>query len=155
MNMKGRKEGNKMKKEIWLDMDGTIADLYGVENWLEYIKAEDEKPYKIAKPLVNMKNLAKELNRLQQQGWTIGIITWLAKNGKPEYNNRVARAKLNWLEEHLNGFQFDRIYIVEYGTPKQELGRGILFDDEMQNRINWKDKAYDEKNILETLGAIA
>jgi hypothetical protein len=155
MNMEGRKEGSKMKKEIWLDMDGTIADLYGVDNWLEYLKAEDEKPYKIAKPLVNMKNLAKELNRLQQQGWTIGIITWLAKNGKPEYNDRVARVKLNWLEEHLNGFQFDIVHIVEYGTPKQELGRGILFDDEIQNRINWKDKAYDERNILETLGAIA
>ena len=99
-----------------------------------------------------MKNLAKELNRLQKQGWTIGIITWLAKNGKPEYNNRVARAKLNWLEEHLNGFQFDRVHIVEYGTPKQELGQGILFDDEIQNRINWKDKAYDEKNIGNSWG---
>ena len=47
MNMKERKEGNKMKKEIWLDMDGTIADLYGVENWLEYIKAEDENLIKL------------------------------------------------------------------------------------------------------------
>ena len=53
--MKGRKEGEN-EKEIWLDMDGTIVDLYGVDNWLEYIKAEDEKPYKIAKPLVNMEN---------------------------------------------------------------------------------------------------
>ena len=34
MNMKGRKEGIRMKKEIWLDMDGTIADLYGVGNWI-------------------------------------------------------------------------------------------------------------------------
>ena len=155
MNMEGRKEGIKMKKQIWLDMDGTIADLYGVDNWLEYLKAEDEKPYRIAKPLVNMEKLAKELSRLQKQGWTIGVITWLAKNGRPEYNNRVAKVKLDWLEEHLNGFQFDRIHIVEYGTPKQELGQGILFDDEKQNRINWKDKAYDERNILETLGAIA
>jgi hypothetical protein len=57
-----------MKKEIWLDMDGTIADLYGVDNWLEYLKAEDEKPYKIAKPLVNMKNLAKELKQTTKAG---------------------------------------------------------------------------------------
>ena len=25
-----------MMKAIYFDMDGTIADLYGVENWLEY-----------------------------------------------------------------------------------------------------------------------
>ena len=23
--------------KIWFDMDGTIADLYGVENWLEML----------------------------------------------------------------------------------------------------------------------
>ena len=27
-----------MKKEICFDMDGTIADLYGVEGWLEDLK---------------------------------------------------------------------------------------------------------------------
>lgn len=30
---------------ICFDMDGTIADLYGVENWLDYLIAEDVKPY--------------------------------------------------------------------------------------------------------------
>ena len=61
-----------MKKEIWLDMDGTIADLYGVDNWLEYLEAEDEKPYRIAKPLVNMENPAKELRDCKAR--LIGII---------------------------------------------------------------------------------
>ena len=41
-----------MKKEIWFDMDGTIADLYGVENWLEMLIAEDPTPYAVAKPLL-------------------------------------------------------------------------------------------------------
>ena len=39
---------------INFDMDGTIANLYGVENWLEMLMAEDETPYAIAKPLVNL-----------------------------------------------------------------------------------------------------
>lgn len=30
-----------IEKTINFDMDGTIADLYGVENWLEYLQAGD------------------------------------------------------------------------------------------------------------------
>jgi len=40
-----------MYKEINFDMDGTIADLYGCENWLEDILAERVNPYERAKPL--------------------------------------------------------------------------------------------------------
>ena len=41
-----------MEKKIWLDMDGTFVDLYGVENWLPMLRAEETTPYEIAKPLV-------------------------------------------------------------------------------------------------------
>ena len=30
-----------MQKAIYFDMDGTIADFYGVPNWLEYLIAGD------------------------------------------------------------------------------------------------------------------
>ena len=30
--------------KIWFYMEGTIADLYGVENWLEMLIAHDETP---------------------------------------------------------------------------------------------------------------
>ena len=30
---------------FYVDMDGTIANLYGVENWLEYLINEDAFPY--------------------------------------------------------------------------------------------------------------
>ena len=29
---------------IWFDMDGTIANLYGVENWLPMLRAYDPTP---------------------------------------------------------------------------------------------------------------
>ena len=35
-------------KVIVFDMDGTIADLYGVNGWLEMLNAENPKPYEIA-----------------------------------------------------------------------------------------------------------
>ena len=70
-----------MYKAIYFDMDGTIADLYGVDSWLDYLIAEQTKPYREAKPLVNMRQLAKVLNTLKAQGWEIVIISWLAKSG--------------------------------------------------------------------------
>lgn len=143
-----------MTKAIYFDMDGTIANLYGVDGWLDCIINEYTKPYREAKALVNMRQLGKELNRLKQNGYTIGIISWLAKGATGEYNERVIQAKRNWLARHLSAVQFDEVHIVEYGTPKQTLGNGILFDDEEPNRMNWIGKAYDVNDIIETLKAI-
>lgn len=140
-----------MTKAIYFDMDGTIADLYGVKNWLDFLLAEDTTPYSEAKPLINLNTLARLLNKLQHKGFKIGVISWTAKNGSKEYNKKVETAKLNWLNKHLKSVHFDEIYIVNYGTPKQTLGKGILFDDEEQNRKAWTGKAYDEKNILNVL----
>ena len=64
-----------MIKKIYFDMDGTIADLYGVEGWLDYLTTEDAFPYANAKPLVNMNTLAKRLNRLQAEGCEICVIS--------------------------------------------------------------------------------
>ena len=36
---------------IYLDMDGTIADLYAVPNWLKMLRAENPAPYIQAEPL--------------------------------------------------------------------------------------------------------
>ena len=52
----------------------------------------------------------------------------------------------------------NEIKIVEYGIPKEKIvnyPKGILFDDELKNRRNWKGKAYDESQIMEILRAIA
>ena len=147
-----------MTKAIYFDMDGTIANLYGVDGWLDCIINEYTKPYREAKALVSIRQLGKELNRLKQNGYTIGIISWLAKGASNEYNERVAQAKRNWLARHLSAVQFDEVHIVEYGTPKQTLGNGILFDDETHNRIEWNkindNIAFDVDNIIKVLRAI-
>ncbi len=140
-----------MRKEINFDMDGTIANLYGVENWLPMLMANDPTPYEIAKPLVNMSILARYLNKLIANGYEVKVISWLAKNSNSEYDALVTKAKIKWLATHLKSVKFTEINIVAYGTPKENLGNGILFDDEERNRKNWKGEAYDEKEILEIL----
>ena len=143
-----------MTATIFFDMDGTIADLYGVDNWLDYLIASDTLPYTVAKPLLKLNSLARVLNRLQREGYRIGVISWLSKSGTEEYNNAVTEVKKNWLKKHLASVHFDEINIVKYGTPKQIFARtenDILFDDEEKNRDNWTGKAFDVNAIIEIL----
>ena len=140
-----------MNKEICFDMDGTLADFYGVEGWLDYLDNFDATPYALAKPLVNMSALARVLNNRQKKGYKLKIISWLSKTGTDDFHAEVTQAKLAWLRQHLPSVHFDEIIIVEYGTPKQMFGNGILFDDEKPNRDNWNGVAYDVDNILEIL----
>lgn len=142
---------------ICFDMDGTIANLYGVENWLEMLTNYDSTPYENADTLVNMRSLARILNKLQTKGYTIGIISWLAKNSNADYDEKVKNAKMKWLRKHLKSVNFDFIEIVAYGTPKSFVAnshKDILFDDEIANREEWTGKAYDVHNILEVLRAL-
>ena len=142
---------------ICFDMDGTIADLYGVNGWLENLIAEDVRPYREAKVLLNMNSLAKVLNKLQKEGHEIVVISWLSKCGSAEYDAKVTATKKAWLAKHLGSVKFDEINIVRYGVNKDSFRKSdsdILFDDEEQNREAWNGKAYNVDSILEVLKAI-
>ena len=148
---------NELNITINFDMDGTIADLYGVENWLEMLIAEDTTPYAEALPLLRLSALARRLNTLQRNGYRLAVISWLSKSGTEAYNEAVTATKLEWLARHLPSVHWDRVTIVPYGTPKQtfcESPLDILFDDEERNRNNWTGRAYDVQNILEILREI-
>lgn len=142
------------EKIIWFDMDGTFVDLYGVTDWLPDLIAHRTRPYEIAKPLVNMAWFARTIHELQAVGYEINIVSWCAKNSNVEYDNAVKQAKLNWLQKHLPSVTFNEIKILEYGTKKSSVGQGILFDDELQNRIEWTGKSFDVMDLIKTLRSL-
>ena len=148
-----------MKKNITInfDMDGTIADLYGVQGWLADLEAERVRPYAEARPLVRLSALARRLNTLQAKGYRLAVVSWLSKTGTAEYNEAVTATKKAWLAEHMPSVKWDRITIVPYGTPKEaycENPMDVLFDDEEKNRHNWTGIAYKVENILGVLREI-
>lgn len=143
-----------MKRTIWFDMDGTIANLYGVTDWLPKLRAYDASPYAEAEPMLNMSLLARYLNKLKAMGYTIGIISWCSKCSNIYYDMDVAAEKQQWLYRHLRSVRWDYIHITQYGTPKQSLMKAtddILFDDNEGIRNEWDGEAYEPNQILSVL----
>ena len=132
-----------MLKMICFDMDGTIADLYGVENWLEKLRAYDASPYLTAKPMCDMEELAFLLEVAQHRGIEVRIITWLSKDTNKDYDNMVRIAKQAWLKAQ--GWTIDHFHGVAYGATKANSVRqylesedtAILFDDNAKVRQGW------------------
>jgi len=144
---------------IVFDMDGTIADLYGVKGWLDDLQAEKTRPYDEAEPMYNMEELVDLLNRLREIGWMIAVTTWLAKNATKEYNKAVTKAKKNWLARY--NFPYDEIHCVKYGRTKADCTRHkadfqILIDDNKKVRDGWTlgttvNAQFDIMNFLKAL----
>ena len=143
-------------KVIVFDMDGTIADFYGVNGWLDDLHNCNTRPYEIAKPLYDMVELANLLEELKKIGYIIAITTWLSANSTREYDNEVRKAKLEWLARY--GFPYDEIHLVKYGTTKANCTRKlggfqILVDDNEKVRRGWNlgDTINANEDIIEKL----
>lgn len=129
-----------MAKMICFDMDGTIANLYSVPNWLDKLRAEDASPYSDAAPMWDMEELRKILLLLISKGWEVRVISWLSKDSNESYKNEVRKAKLEWLAKY--DFPYRRCHLVAYGTTKADCVRrwaspAILVDDNEKVRNGW------------------
>ena len=146
-----------MNKMIVFDMDGTIADLYGVDGWLNDLVNENVRPYVNAKPLYDMDTLNTILKLLKMQGWRIAITSWLAKGEHSvEYMNAIRTAKTAWLDRY--AFPYDELHFVQYGYTKANCtrkygGYQILVDDVEKIRKGWTlgDTIDANTNILDRL----
>jgi len=141
-----------MNKVLVFDMDGTIANLYGVEGWLEALRAEDATPYAVAEPMYNMDVLGTILKYFRLLGWKIAVTTWLAREASDNYNKEVEDVKRAWLAKY--NFPVDIFTAQVYGTDKEEAtkkigGYQVLVDDNADIRKAWKlGKTIDATNDI-------
>ena len=145
-----------MNKTLVFDIDGTLADLYGVSNWLQHLQNESVKPYIEANPFYLEEDLNILIGVLKGLGWRIVVTSWLAKDASSEYDEKVRKAKIAWLKS-IN-FDYDEIHLVKYGTTKANCTRKlggfqILVDDNEKIRKGWTLGATIDanKNILKEL----
>lgn len=130
-----------MISAIVFDLDGTLASLYTVEDWLLKLRAEDASPYVDAEPMVDFDTLYPILEQLKELGVRIIINTWLAKQASYAYDDAVRVAKMEWLEKY--NFPYDEIHMTRYGRTKADatrrkyIGEQILVDDNETVRKGW------------------
>lgn len=143
-------------KVLVFDMDGTIANLYGVNGWLEDLRNYNPRPYIVAEPMYDMEVLIAILSLLKLKGWKIAVTSWLSKESTKEYDDMVRKAKREWLTKYQ--FPVDEIHLVKYGTTKANCtrklgGYQILVDDNAEVRKGWHlgDTINANENILEKL----
>lgn len=144
---------NENLKMICFDMDGTIADLYAVDNWEPMLRAEDPTPYEMAEPMWEMVELVEVLTQLQMVGIEIRVITWLSKNSTEEYKDEVREAKRNWLEQF--NFPCDHFHGVQYGATKADSVRRALTADETAILIDDNAKVRNGWHLGETIDPTA
>ena len=149
---------------INFDMDGTIADLYGVENWLPMIRAYDATPYREAKPLLNLSALARQLNAAQRKGAKLVIISWASKDPDPGFFDDVlwealyaASLSPSYLNRQAYGFVIHDSFISLVQAPDDyntkidgDLSLGIVLHhfstvaEEWAGKLTWRNRPESE-----------
>lgn len=138
-----------MMKKIFFDLDGTVANLYGQENWLTDLRLEKKNLFKNLKPLCDMKKLNRLAMELKKQDWEIDVITWLPMNVSPIYESIVKKEKQKWIKKYMPFVT--ETYMLSYGELKQNANYKkcddieILIDDNDDIRNDWND--YNENRI--------
>jgi phosphoglycolate phosphatase-like HAD superfamily hydrolase len=138
----------KVRMIVW-DMDGTIADLYGVDGWLEMLRAENPLPYEMAEPMWDMERLANIIRGLQDFGIEQRIVSWLSMGSSEEYKTEVRRTKREWLDEF--DFPYDSFHGVQFGATKADSVRRFLADDETAILIDDSAKVRKGWHLGETV----
>lgn len=127
-----------MKKIVYLDMDGTIADLYSQNNWLEALRAEQDGLFISCKPLTTQDEL---LAFFPTEIYEIRICSMTPKEASDDYCQRVIEEKNAWLDEYFPIITH-RVY-MKYGHNKnlRNSVNHILVDDNEIIRENFRGLA--------------
>ena len=106
-----------MSKKIFFDLDGTLYDLYNVENWLESLQNEDATVFERGNFIGDYDEFISIVKELMFKGYTFGVISWLPMQASPEYEEVCRKENIAWINNFLPFVT--EINIVPYGIPKQ------------------------------------
>ena len=131
--------GNKI---AYFDLDGTVYDLYNMENWLERIQKEDPNVFLDGNAIYSKPQMEIMAETLQKAGYEIGVITWLPMNASVEYMIDCISTKRQWVKENMPFVDGRDFHALPYGTPKQNARikkrrEMLLFDDNNEVREMW------------------
>ena len=134
----------KKRQVVYLDMDGTIFNLYEQENWLDRLRNED--------PLVfsgDNRLITEERLRIYfpADEYDVRILSMTPLNVSNEYCEKVIEMKNAWLDAYFPSIS-KRIY-RKYGHNKnlRNSKNAILIDDSEPIRKSWKGIAINPAEL--------
>ena len=134
-------------KSIWFDMDGTIAELYKVEGWLEALRSNDWSVYSKCVPRHNYQRINAAIEALIENGWQVGVITWASKGiGWSKELREIAEIKYSWLRRFFPALAEGNFACIPYGYSKADFLEEMddiyevsyLVDDNKEVRQEWR-----------------
>lgn len=147
-----------MGRTVYFDMDGTLADLYGVHDVFKRLDNNDASVYIEAAPIPKYVEMLKEFKNM---GYMVGIITAGSRfpPGTPDdvrdkMNEDTAEAKQQWLQEQGLSSYIDSFQFIPYGVSKYEVAEdktAILVDDDDRVLSTWysdRIKAVNEHKAI-------
>lgn len=134
---------------IWFDMDGTIAELYKVKDWLPALRSNDWSVYDKCLPRAHFERINAAIEALVENGWQVGVITWASKGVDwGEELNNIGNIKFNWLCRYFPALADGKFACIPYGCNKAkyltEMNDSHLYhlaylvDDNKEVRADWR-----------------
>ena len=140
-----------MSIKVTLDLDGTVYDLYSVENWLEKLRSEDASVFSEGNFIGDYNRFKAVCEKLVAVGVQFEVITWLPMQASPEYELECTEVKREWVKKFM---PFVTEFTAQsYGIPKQNAIKKraktmYLLDDNREVCEMWKtDKMRKAINV--------
>lgn len=134
-----------MKKIVYLDMDGTIADLYGQQGWLTALENEEQGLFAKCEAFLTQNEL---LEYFPVDKYELRICSMTPKNSTQKYCEQVIKEKNEWLDKYFPIITH-RVY-MKYGNNKnlKNSKNHILVDDNETIRKCYKGLALEPQWLL-------
>lgn len=141
---------------IFFDMDGTIAELYKVKDWLPALRSYDWSVYDRCLPRAHYERINDAIEALIENGWQVGVITWASKGiGWGRELDAITETKFEWLCRFFPALADGRFACLPYGYDKaqfvEEMGDAYeniyLVDDNKEVRAEWRKHGENFKTI--------
>ncbi len=108
-----------MTRKVIFDLDGTVYDLYNVEDWLGKIQREEAGVFTEGDILFELDEFYSTIEEMLMNGIEFGVITWLPAGASKEYEEVCRKEKLEFINKYLPFVS--EVSICSYGIPKQNL----------------------------------